>query len=240
MSLTVSNSKNVSTSPSPTSPTYSPTSPRYSPESKARSVEENPWKKSLLRRLELQFPESEIGFNCNSRNCMGNCSTCVWKQEREAQSYHFHKEGGVKSYAVQIIRDTEEYMELDAVIAEARWRYEDSEISDIVTEFVDDCYIEDVAFEDFGFVPTVMPVGKHSFLDDFEYLSRTIAPDYLEEHVRHLRQEAHEEASAATERANHLDQVYTAVQAHCKRKRDEDSTEDSDSGIQIIRKKTRN
>ena len=78
MSLTVSNSKNVY---SPTSPRYSPTSPSYSPswheeqESKARSVEENPWKKSLLRRLELQYPESDIGFNCNSRNCMGNCST---------------------------------------------------------------------------------------------------------------------------------------------------------------------
>ena len=129
-------------------------------------------------------------------------------------------------------------MELESVISEAEARYEDSEISDIVTEFVDDCYIEDVAFEDFGFVPTVMPVGKHSFLDDFEYLSRTIAPDYLEEHVRHLRQEAHEEASAATERAYHLDQVYNAVQAHRKRAReeeDQDSTEDSGTN----RKKTR-
>ena len=169
---------------------------------------------------------------------MGNCSTCVWKQEREAKSYHFHKEGGIKSYAVKIIRDTEDYMELEAAIAEAEARYEDSEISDIVTEFVDDCYIEDVAIDDWSPVPTVTPVGKHSFLDEFEYLSRTIAPDYLEEHVRHLRQEAREEANAATERANHLDQVYNAVLSHRKRGREEDSTEDS--GIQIIRKKPRN
>jgi len=206
-------------------------------------VEVNYWKKSLLRRLELQFPESEIGFNCNASNCAGNCSTCVWKQEREAQSYHFHKEGGIKAYAVQIIRDTEDYMELDAVIAEAEARYDEDEFSDVqncdcyIKE--DDCYIKDVvAMEDLD-VPTV--VGKHCFLDEFEYLSRTIAPDHLEEHVRHLCQEAREAANTATERANHLDQVYTAVRLHRKRGREEDCTEDSteDSDIQIIRKKTR-
>ena len=254
MSLTVSNSKNGLTY-LPTSPRYSSTSPRYSPtwheeqESKAREVYR--WKQPLLRRLELQFPEIGIGFDCNSSNCMGNCNTCVWKQLREAKSYHFHKEGGIKAYAVAIVRDTKDYMELDAVIVQAEAQYEAVALlessrgpvpgfSDMVTEFVDECYIEDgVAMNDLdGFVPTVSPVGKHSFLDEFEYLSRTIAPNYLEEHVRHLCQEAREAANTATERANHLDQVYTAVQAQRKRARNstEDSTEDS---VQIIRKKAR-
>ena len=80
-------------------------------------------KQSLMRRLELQFPTLTIGFNCSDCES-GNCPTCLSKQEMAAKSYHFHKDGGVKSCAVQIVNASDSVMELDELLVQAQEQYD--------------------------------------------------------------------------------------------------------------------
>jgi len=108
--------------------------------------EVNEANQSLMRRLELQFPNPTIGFNCSDCKT-GNCFDCLSKQETAAKSYHFHKDGGVKSYAVQIVNASDSVMKLDELMVQAQEQYDAAhdeihdEIPDEIVQTMSPAYV---------------------------------------------------------------------------------------------------